>query len=108
MSAIGVNPTASNDFFVQQTDVHWTRILLMSSIIGNIDPSRNVFIIPRTTDYIIPNNQAKIELEILNYMNPNSQLHDLLSNCENSLVQSAFDVLDYTATDDIRSGGFRC
>ena len=78
-----------------------------SSIKGNIDPSRNVFIIPRTTDYIIPNNQAKIELEILNYMNPNSQLHDLLSHCENSLVQSAFDVLDYTATDDIRSGGFR-
>ena len=75
-------------------------------MIGNIDPSRNVFIIPRTTDYIIPNNQAKIELEILNYMNPNSQLHELLSHCENSLVQSAFDILDYTATDDIRPGDF--
>ena len=76
----------------------------LSSMKGNIDPSRNVFIIPRTTDYIIPNNQAKIDLEILNYMNPNSQLHELLSHCENSLVQSAFDVLDYTATDDIRFG----
>ena len=66
-----------------------------------------MFIIPRTTDYIIPNNQAKIELEILNYQNPNSQLHDLLTHCENSLVQSAFDVLDYTAIDDIRAGDFR-